>query len=171
MIHYDITYYDNLLRAYSATARQISDIRWEFISSLRPKTVLDYGCGVGWFRAFKPDGVEVDTFDIGPFTQTGIRREAYDVVCFYDVLEHIPDWDTIRPVIEKATYVAGTVPILVNGQVLSSWKHYKPGEHFYYWSEEGFEEAMNEVGLEKIEHGWPECPPRKDILSFKYRRK
>lgn len=170
MIHYDVEYYDNLLRQYSSTAREIAIIRHEFIRSLRPKWILDYGSGVGWFRAFRPDGVEVDTFDIGPFTQTGISRDSYDIVCFHDVLEHIPDWGTIAPIISKAKYVAGTVPILVNGQVLSTWKHYKPGEHFYYWSEKGFESAMNEVGLERIEHGWPECPPRTDILSFKYRR-
>lgn len=172
MISYNIEYYENLLREYSCTAKEITKIRWDMVYSLpiHPESVLDYGSGVGWFRAFRPNGIHVDSFDIGHFAQTGIRKEAYDVLCFFDVLEHIPNWEVITPLIEKAKYVCGTVPILKPGVDLITWKHYKPGEHFHYWCEDGFEKAMREVKLEKLWHGWPECPPRKDVMSFKYRK-
>jgi len=170
MIKYGIDYYEGLLRIQSKTAQDIAEIRWGWIEHLRPKYVLDYGSGVGFFRAFRPPGIEVDTYDVGPVAQTGITRDCYDVICFFDVLEHIADWATILPVMHKAKYIAGTVPILNDGKDLFKWKHYKPGEHFHYWHERGFEVEMNRIGFEKMAHGWPECPPRVDILSFQYRR-
>lgn len=171
MIRYGIDYYEGLLRIQSKTAEDIAKVRWEWIAHLRPKYVLDYGSGAGFFRAYRPEGVDVDSYDIAPqVPQTGITRDCYDVICFFDVLEHVADWADLDHVLKKTKYLAGTVPILQNGKDLFAWKHYKPGEHFHYWNEDGFEKEMNKIGFEKMAHGWPECPPRVDILSFQYRR-
>jgi len=169
-MEYNLEYLENLIRLQSKTAQDIAERRWAWISDLDPKTVLDYGCGAGWFRAFRTNGAWVDSYDIGPYAQTGIRRKNYDVVCFFDVLEHMKTLEEVSGVVVMAKYVAGTVPIIQDCRPLQTWKHYKPGEHFQYWSEAGFEAAMEAIGLVKIAHGWVECPPREDIMSFKYRR-
>ena len=167
---YDIKYYEGMLRNYSATAEMISHIRWEFVSQVSPKFVLDYGCGVGWFRAFRPESVVVDTYDIADFVQTGIQREFYDLVCFWDVLEHIPNFETIEAVLESTTYIAITIPIKPEKQVLNTWKHFKPNEHLHYFTKESVQDMFSKVGFYSVKDGQPECPPRVDICSFLFER-
>ena len=100
---YDLEYFDKMLRKNSGTAKRISKIRWKFISRVDPKLVLDYGSGVGWFRAFKPEGITVDTYDIGEYPQTGIQHSYYDIICFWDVLEHIYSMKEIESIDRKST--------------------------------------------------------------------
>lgn len=166
---YDLDYYENLLKQYSKTAKEICEIRWDWVKEISPKTVLDYGCGVGWFRAYRPQGVEVDSYDIGAYPQTGISLKVYDLVCFYDVLEHIEDFSTIEPVLRLANYVVTSLPIK-NGDDLANWKHFKPGEHLHYFTEEMLVALFKRYGFKLIRQDTPECPPRTDIHSFLFRR-
>ena len=136
---YDINYYEGMLRNYSATAEMITKIRWDFVSHVEPKSVLDYGSGVGWFRAFRPEGIVVDTYDIASFVQTGIQREVYDLVCFWDVLEHIPNFGVIDGLLDSTMFVAVTVPVCPSKQRLEDWKHFKPNEHLHYFTQESLD--------------------------------
>lgn len=168
-MNYDIDYYENLLRRYSRTAEEICRIRWDWIAELNPKSVLDYGSGVGWFRAYRPKGVVCHSYDIGPYPQTGMKAQVYDVVCFFDVLEHIPDFGIIEPVMRLANNVATSLPIR-NGD-LAGWMHFKPGEHLHYFTEEMLSAFMAEYGFVMAKKGAPECPPRKDIKSYIFKRR
>jgi hypothetical protein len=175
MTKYNLGYYENMLRMYSATAEKINKIRWEWIRShCNPLTVLDYGCGVGWFRAFRPEtGLTVNTFDIGEFPQTGIRLSEYDLICFWDVLEHLPSFDVIEELLDKAQYVAATVPIVPERRSfdLRKWKHFKPGEHLHYWTSEMVIDMFEAYGYKLVTTGTPECPPRQDVHSFLFERR
>ncbi len=111
MIKYDAQYYYNLLRIQTNTAQLINKIRWDFIMPYKPARVLDFGCGVGWFAAYAPSTVDVDTFDIMPVPQTGISPYEYDFLTMWDVLEHIPDFTELKELFNKTKYVAITVPI------------------------------------------------------------
>lgn len=164
---YGIDYYEAMLRAYSESAPDISRRRWEWLAELKPRRVLDYGSGVGWFRAFRPPGVEVDSFDVGPAPQTGIKTVVYDVVCFWDVLEHVPDFSELDPILRLARAVAGTVPVYNEGRDLVGWKHFKPGEHLHYFTEKTLQALLRKYGfrLLRISREW-ECPPREDIVNF-----
>lgn len=165
-MRYDLEYYENLLRRYSKTAEQICQIRWDWISEFDTNTVLDYGSGVGWFRAYRPKNVIVHTYDIGPFAQTGILRDEYDMVVFWDVLEHLSNIFDIVHILSKAKYIAGTVPVIQPGQEAVAWKHWKPGEHLVTWKETDWRATLWHLGWKVIKHGAPECPPREDIWSF-----
>jgi len=167
---YNLEYYENMLRQYSATAEMISKKRWEWIAEFNPKTVLDYGSGVGWFRAWRPQGIIVDSFDIGQYPQTDISLIIYDVTCFWDVLEHIHDWNELDPVFALSKVVAGTIPIKPKDVLFSDWKHFKPGEHLHYWTEETLDALFKRYGFIKTKWGNPEWPPRKDVMSFAYTR-
>lgn len=172
---YDENYYYNLLRLQAEYAQHISDIRWEFVRECGAKTVLDYGCGVGFFKAFAPLGIQVDTYDIGPYVMTGIRRNKYDLVCFWDVIEHV-DWgrkpDTnMEKILMRTNHVAISLPILPEGKKLEEWKHWKPKEHLIrfktidhvisFFKNRGFKL----VKMEDIEN-----PPREDIYDFLFKR-
>lgn len=164
---YDLDYYDNMLRMYSATAEPICRIRWDWVSEISPRTVLDYGSGIGWFRAFRPEGVEVDTFDVMPTLQTGLLHSEYDLVTYWDVIEHMPHWN---PCWIPAKHIALTTPILPEGQNPATWKHSKDGEHVIVFTPEHLEVLFSEYDYRLVKHGMPECPPRTDIHSFLFRR-
>jgi hypothetical protein len=164
---YNIDYYDNYLKNYSDTARLINEIRWGFVEVVNAKTILDFGSGVGWFRAFKPDNVRVDTFDIMPVFQTGITLESYDMATFWDSFEHTLQCDHI---IKMADWIALTVPVCYNGN-METWKHNKPKEHLRLFKDDSeVEEYFNNLGMVLVKKGMPECPPREDITSFLFRK-
>ena len=163
---YNLGYYENTLRLNSGSAELICGIRWDFLADIRPRTVLDYGAGVGWFRAWRPEGVEVDSYDVGPSPQTGITRDTYDVLCLWDVLEHLPGFVEIDHLLKSCRHVALTVPCLPAGQDIRTWHHYKPQEHLHIFTEETIEALFDVMGFDLVKKGTPECPPRRDITSF-----
>lgn len=183
MIKYDLDYYYNLLRIHAGTAEKICKIRWEFLlNNLSFKDfddesliVLDYGCGPGFMKAFAPDNVLVDTFDILPVPQTGIRSDEYDIVMLYDVLEHI-DWKnnpdySIENILKKTKYVVVSVPILPDEKSFDTWKHNKPGEHLTrFRGSEHVLNFFNDRNLKCVELSDVECPPREDIVSFLFKK-
>ena len=168
LLKYDLDYYENMLREYSKTAEEISSVRWDWIKETNPKVVLDYGSGVSWFRAWRPKGVEVYSYDIAKYPQTGIKLITYDVICFWDVLEHIRDFDEIEPVLRLSRNVALSLP-LVKEENLAAWKHFKPGEHLHYFTEKTLNALFEKYGFMQVRIGQPECPPRKDITSVLYK--
>jgi len=167
-MNYDLDYYENMLRQYSKTGEEIAAIRWDWIASINPNVVLDYGTGCGWFRAWRPKGVQVYSYDIANYPQTGIKLIMYDVVCFWDVLEHILDFSVIEPILALARNVAITLPMLPEQKSFNGWKHFKPGEHLSYFTEATLDALFRKYGFERIKIGQPECPPRKDITSVLY---
>lgn len=172
MITYDESYYYNMLKIYTPTAKKICGIRWDLIMDVYPKTVLDYGCGIGWMKAFSPAGVEVDTIDLMPVPQTGIRHNEYDVVCFWDVLEHLPDFEIISDILARSDHAAITIPMLPSGNALKTWKHFKPGEHLHYFDDETIIALFDRYDYDLlIDAGEIECPPRQDIRSFVFRNR
>jgi hypothetical protein len=168
---YNINYFELMLRQNSGTAEQINKIRWDFVGEVNPKIVLDYGSGVGWFRAWRPKDIEVDTYDTGNFVKTGILHKKYDLVTMWDVLEHIPNLDEVLSgVCESTKYLALAVPIKPEDVKLEEWKHYKPGEHLHQFTEESLSNLLKEYGFIQVKKGQPECPPRKDIWNFLYKK-
>jgi len=103
------------LASWHFTTRRKFDV--ELLSALqrdKPKTILDYGCGIGQ-NAFMlaKNGFDVTLADVGSYTldfakhrfdshnlnyslwtvdeQPMPERESFDVILLFDVLEHIPD--------------------------------------------------------------------------------
>ena len=167
---YDEDYYYNLLKMQTEHAKHISEIRWEFVRECRAKTVLDYGCGVGFFKAFAPSDIEVDTYDIGPYVMTGIYHKNYDLLCLWDVIEHITCIDAdLKQYISGARHVAISLPMLPKGKKLKKWKHFKPGEHLHYFNDEAIDALFDRYHFKRIKNGFPECPPRVDVKSILYK--
>lgn len=169
---YDLDYIENMMRMYSKTAEDICKRRWVFVEECEPESVLDYGCGCGWFRAWRPEGIEVDSYDINKSAlQTGIQKESYDLICFFDVLEHLPHFVEIKSLLKSAKYVATTVPIKPKDVRLKDWYHFKPDEHLQNFAEETIETLFSNYGFELVKKGMPECPPRRDIWSFLFKKR
>jgi len=167
---YKIPYWDVMLKQNTDSAKFINAIRWHFVKEANPKIVLDYGSGVGWFRTFAPKGVEVDTYDIANWPQTGIKHEEYDLITFWDVLEHIPDLEVIRNFLDKTKHVATSLPILPEGKDFETWKHNKPGEHVNIFTKKSLSEFFETMGFKLVNSGYPECCMREDIYSALFKR-
>jgi hypothetical protein len=159
-----------MLRVYSRTAGHICKIRWDFVKEIDPKSVLDYGSGCGFFKAFAPQGILVDTYDIMPVPITGINQDRYDLVTFWDVLEHIPDFSVIVPVLSLCDHVAITVPVKPDDMEWKDFKHYKPLEHIHHFTDDSLISLMETFGFKLIKAATPECPPREYIHSFLFKK-
>jgi len=172
---YDIDYYYNLLRLQTEHAWRISGIRWSFVKECNARIVLDYGCGVGFFKAFAPPDVEVDTYDIGPYVMTGINHDDYDLLCLWDVIEHVnwekkPDMD-MEKILTKTKYVAVSLPIMPEGKKLEEWKHWKPKEHLVrFKSIDRVISFFKDRGFKLVKMEDIENPPREDIYDFLFKR-
>jgi hypothetical protein len=174
MIKYDENYYYNLLKIQASTARDVMTKRYTFIMDnidFRSEedeqlTLLDYGCGIGAMKSFAPGGWDVDTFDIMPVPQTGIKRQRYDVITMYDVLEHIPDFKEVEPILKKGDYVVISVPVKPPDVPWQGYKHFKPSEHLHYFTDDLLEHMFKHMGFKLIAKGMPECPPREYINSY-----
>lgn len=177
---YNENYLTHLLHIHAGTGQAISKVRWNFIAGVGAKTILDYGCGTNIFALFRPDNVVIDSYDIGTmsdgasYPQTGIRHDKYDLICLWDVIEHV-DWEldpdmAMLDAIARSNNVALAVPVLPEGIELESWKHYKPGEHLTYFTIPDIEKFFNQLGFTLSRRDMPECPPREDVVSFLFKR-
>jgi len=147
------------------------------VKEVKPRVVLDYGCGCGFFAKYAPPDVVVDTFDIGPYPQSGVRHEHFDLTSLWDVIEHVswadnPDLQ-ILDAISRSDYIAITTPVLPTGNVLEKWRHYKPGEHLTYFTQKSIVEFFRFLGFRCIKSGYPESRPdgpREDIISLLFKK-
>lgn len=191
MIKYDENYFYNLLKIHTATAPDIVARRYKFINdnlfppkpqapidpnqtafvAPPPITLLDYGCGVGFMKALAPYNYCVDTFDIMPTPTTGITREEYDIITMYDVLEHIPDFQDVAYILRTAKYAVISVPVKPADVPWKGYKHFKPGEHLHYFTDDLIKHLFDYMGFDFICQGNPECPPRQYITSYIFKNR
>lgn len=171
--NYDIQYWHKMIRQNSGSAETINKIRWDFVSKIKPKTVLDFGAGPCFFSAFAPENIKIDTYDIAPWPQTGINHNYYDLITMWDVIEHIPDLKTLEPFLKLTKAVALTTPILPKGKDVKTWKHYKPDEHVSLFTKQSLQEYFRNFGFRLIKSGYPECDCgiRQDIFSVLFKKK
>lgn len=138
--------------------------------------VLDVGIGSGEFILARPN-----TFgtDINPKAVEWLKKNArygerfdeYPAFTFWDVLEHVDVPNNYFKRMPDGCYLFTSLPIFTDLDKIRESKHYKPGEHFYYWTEKGFIEwmAMRRFRLLAVERFEIEAG-RESILSFAFKR-
>jgi hypothetical protein len=104
--------------------------------------LLDVGYGNGAFlraaatAGFQPFGYDIHHGDFG-IAEIDIYndRSRWDVITFFDSLEHFPSFAAVRSLIGRAGYVMVSLPLYPAAfPATRAWKHYKPGEHVHYFS-------------------------------------
>lgn len=128
------------------------------------QTVLDVGIGDGAFlRAAAqrvPFGVvELYGCDINPLgveylEQTGQLAQldqegGFDVVCFWDVLEHLED-PRVGLRAAKTTALV-SIPIFESQLHALRSRHFKPGEHLWYFTRRGFLAFADQEGFDCVD--------------------
>lgn len=147
--------------------QEMSELRWDFIQSHlklpRGSRILDVGYGNGAFlkhaRSVGMDiyGIDLHTEDFGvPVVHLGTEIH-FDIVCFFDSLEHFPN---LRPILNLRTEnVIVSIPNTPSWLMSKphAWRHYKPGEHLHYFSRRSLDNFMSAWGFGvKRADGYPE---------------
>lgn len=143
--------------------------------------ILDIGIGCGTFIEAFPDGYG---YDVNPVAIKYLKENCNDfglrwvdvyeedlsdfnVITFFDSLEHIEEPSNLLNRIQANTNVIVSIPIFKDLEHILKSKHFRPDEHYHYFTEQGFISYMKKMGFTyketlsgEIEAG------REDILTF-----
>lgn len=103
--------------------------------------LLDVGYGNGSFvriasaGGYDAYGNDVHGADFGVREASLNDKSEWDVVTFFDSLEHFPDLDVVRDLSKRSLFVVVSLPNRPERfPDNTDWKHYRPGEHLHYFS-------------------------------------
>jgi hypothetical protein len=164
IVPYDKEYFDRTYLVSSAVYDEV--------------VCLDIGIGSGQFvEAMNHDQLHCDGVDVNPYGVEwleekgfGERLVKYNVMTFWDSFEHIDDPTLLLERI-CPTYVIMSVPIFKSKEHVLSSRHYKPGEHLWYFTNDGLISWMETLDFEFVAMCDDESTQfgREDILSYVFR--
>lgn len=178
-VPYDEAYFDKL-KSYegSEIAVKLNSGRVAFVNAWAGQEtfVLDIGIGCGEFIKSRPN-----TFgtDINPKAIEWLKRKgkwaeslwAFQAFTFWDVLEHVREPNQYFRQINIGSHVFVSMPIFDDLSRIRESKHYRPNEHYFYFTESGFIDWMAMYGFKLLETSdFESVAGREDILSFAFHR-
>jgi hypothetical protein len=116
------------------------------VGGVRPGPLLDVGFGTGSFvrRAVRA-GWDAYGLEVNPEPCSGVRAlslaealtaSRWRVVTFFDSLEHHESLDDVRKLTEVTDWLFISSPLPPPWfPQRRSWKHFKPGEHHFYFGQ------------------------------------
>lgn len=139
-------------------------------------SVLDVGIGSGEFITSRGNtfGCDVNPKAIAWLKQNNkLGRDfgEFGAFTFWDVLEHVENPDEYFSRMPERSFLFTSLPIFSDLAKVRESKHYKPGEHLYYWTEQGFVEWMRHYRFRLLERSDFETQAGRDsVLSFAFVR-
>ena len=154
---------DYIKSSYSEEAmKNISYLRYGFLAGYLSKagyknvkglSVLDVGYGFGHFlnvcsnAGMQSYGHEVNGHDISEFASQGDLSWDYDVITFFDSLEHFKDIDFVKSLKCKHLLISLPWCHYLSDEWFDKWKHRKYGEHIWHFSENALCTFLEESGF------------------------
>jgi hypothetical protein len=138
--------------------------------------VLDVGIGSGEFIKKRPHtfGFDVNPVAIDWLKSCGLFAsdlERFSAFTFWDVLEHVESPAFYFGPMAGGSFVFVSIPIFSNLKRIRQSRHYRPGEHLYYFTETGFTDWMAMNGFHLIDRQDFEMKAgRENIVSFAFRK-
>jgi 2-polyprenyl-3-methyl-5-hydroxy-6-metoxy-1,4-benzoquinol methylase len=121
---------------------------------------LDIGIGSGEFcQKRNLLGGETCGYDINPAAREWLEErdwwsedfDMFEAFSFWDVVEHIELPDNYFKKIRPGSFVFVSIPIFTSLDVIRKSRHYRPGEHLYYFTQDGFVKYMEFYGFRLLE--------------------
>ena len=123
--------------------------------------LLDVGYGNGSFiREARSMGWDAVGNDVNPTPYPHVERvelpinplpiaDRFRVITFYDSLEHFETLDQVRKVAQNTDWIFVSFPRIPDRWLENpiEWKHYRPGEHHFYFSPHGLERLFSMKGI------------------------
>jgi SAM-dependent methyltransferase len=157
--------------------------RQKILTARRPGTILDVGCGDGTFLDFLPTGWRKFGYEPSSLGRRILERkndisfydfvaeppikQGFDVITFWQSLEHIPDparaLRTVKKILNEGGMLFISVPNFGSWQANffgRCWFHLDPSRHYHHYTaatlkkllaEEGFQ--IDHVGTLSFEYG------------------
>lgn len=138
--------------------------------------VLDVGIGSGAFLKARPNtwGCDVNPVAIEWLKRNDLWSERLDHfagVTFWDVVEHIAVPEMYLRQIQLHAFAFFSIPVFYGLGGIRLSKHYRPGEHLYYFEDHGFIAWMEMHGFMLLEQSDFEIQAgRESINSFAFKR-
>lgn len=157
---YDAKYiekYDN----YGYYNDEMSYLRLGFLlGTIKEKIskILDIGYGNGSFLKISKTLIEnCYGYDISgyPLPENVLKidnifEDSYDVICFFDVLEHLDNIEVVKNLNTKYIYI--TIPWchFFSEDWFMNWKHRRFDEHLWHFNDITLDNFMNRMGYVRI---------------------
>lgn len=143
-------------------ARRVNAGRCRMIARhLRPgASVLDWGAGSGAFmREARAAGFDVHGFDVIEETVRWLRATGayshdaarFDALTLWDVIEHLETPAEVLGQVRPGAMVFASIPVFADLGRIRESRHYRPGEHLYYFTADGFVRWMASHGFRLVE--------------------
>lgn len=138
--------------------------------------LLDIGVGSGEFVRRRP---HTWGFDVNPKARAWLEsagRWADDLrefgfFSFWDVLEHVPEPNRYFRRMGEGAWLFCSLPVFEDLGRIRESRHYRPDEHFYYFTRQGFVDWMALYRFELAEASDHETLAGRDsIAAFAFRR-
>ncbi len=153
----------------------LTDIRVAFVNEFYiGQSIIDIGIGGGRFcKQRGAYGYDVSNEAVEWLKSVGMYADPYasqvDALTFWDSLEHIPDPAAIVQQSKKWVFVS--MPIYKDMDDCLISKHYKPGEHLHYWTDQGLIDWFAGQGFVCMDcHDAETQAGREGILSYAFKR-
>lgn len=138
--------------------------------------VLDVGIGCGEFIKKRGNtfGVDINPRAVAWLKEHELYSDdfgAFAAFSFWDVIEHIEDPVHYFRAMPDGAYLFTCLPIFSDLKRIRDSRHYRPGEHLYYWTERGFIDWMALHRFELLERADYEIAAGRDsIVSFAFKK-
>lgn len=159
---YDYSYSDRYnSEEYLFNTKIISYLRFGYIVGSigkTPDSILDVGYGNGQFllacskQVKQCFGYDISEYNIpqGLTRVDSMLNKFYDVITFFDSLEHFDDISFIKDL--KCNYICISLPYChyFSDRWFKNWKHRKPDEHLWHFNKEALITFMFNSGYEMV---------------------
>lgn len=174
---YDRAYFDKYVGYKSnPIGERLMKARADLVLKYTDGDVVDIGIGSGHFidvRKGRTFGYDVNPVAIRWLLDRSLWWDPYfrdpDHVTCWDSLEHMARPEAFVRCVKKTVFVS--IPIFTGKSHVKRSKHYRPDEHFWYFTRNGFVGWMCRQGFDLLEENGMEIDlGREDIGTFVFRR-
>ena len=156
-------------------SKELNDFRYDFVDYHRSRDwsqVIDVGIGAGAFvERSGCRGLDINPHAIVWLKERelwGPGEKGYDAMTFWDSFEHIEDHDGY---LKSVKWVFMSLPIFLGIADTLMSKHFKPGEHIWYFTHGGLVKYMEGYGFTLVDHNQRETEiGREGIGSYAFVR-
>lgn len=176
---YDSDYFKKYV-GYAATkmGEELDGFRVGLVNRYVPNEhVIDVGVGCGNFVEKRGEGTF--GYDINPaavewLAKNGLWWDPWQFqmphATFWDSLEHFADPGAILARVREFAFVS--IPIFRDAVHAEQSKHFRPDEHYWYFTRPGLLEFMRNRGFDRLEETDRETRlGREDIMTFVFKRR
>jgi hypothetical protein len=173
---YDEAYFEEYKkRAATPMGEALTRERCQLVKIFWKYSVVDIGIGSGQFLLYHSDAWG---YDINPLAESWLKdktrwcnpyENCVKAITCWDSLEHIADPEALLANVRQWVFVS--LPIFRSAEHAYTSKHFKPGEHLWYWTPNGFVKWMRQCGFDCRYRGDIEKRlGREDIETFVFKR-